>query len=57
MTSNNTTPDKNSLAEQNQQDSQANEVIGEGEILKYDEVNKDHIAEEDVPEISSTDDV
>jgi hypothetical protein len=43
-----------SFVEANQEASAKNESIGEGEILKYDEINPKHKAFED---IESTDDV
>lgn len=49
--------DKNSFVEANQEASAKNEAIGEGEIQKYDEINPEHQAFEDIDEVQSTDDV
>ena len=48
---------KNSFVETSQQASAENEEIGEGEIKKYDVINPEHKAFEDIDEIQSTDDV
>ncbi len=45
----------NSLADY--QASAKNEAIGEGKIEKYDEINPNHKAFEDIDEVQSTDDV
>jgi len=49
--------DKNSFVEVNQDASDKNAAIGEGEIKKYDDINPHHKAFEDIDEIQSTDDV
>jgi hypothetical protein len=49
--------DKNSCVEDNQQASDKSASIGEGEIKKYEDINPEHKALEDIAEIQSTDDV
>jgi hypothetical protein len=49
--------DKNSFVEDNQQSSDKNASIGEGEIKKYDDINPEYRAFEDIAEIQSIDDV
>ena len=48
---------RDSFVEANQEASAKNEAIGEGEIKKYDEINPEHQAFEDIEEVQSTDDV
>jgi hypothetical protein len=48
---------KNSFVEANQAASAGNEAMGEGQILKYDDINPEHKAFEDIDEVQSTDDV
>jgi hypothetical protein len=49
--------DKNSFVKENQEASNLNATIGEGDIKKYDDINSDHKAFEDIDEVQSTDDV
>jgi hypothetical protein len=49
--------DEDSVVEANQEASAKNEAIGEGVIQKYDEINPEHKAFEDIEEVQSTDDV
>lgn len=50
-------PVKNAFVEANQEASDKNSTIGEAEIVKYDDVDPEHKAFEDIEEIQATDDV
>lgn len=49
--------DTDSFFEAKQEASAKNEAIGEAEIQKYDYINPQHKAFEDIEEVQSTDDV
>jgi hypothetical protein len=49
--------DKDLMVNNNQIDSDENSKLGEDEIRSFDEVFPNHKPQEDVPEISGTDDV
>lgn len=46
-----------SFVEMNQKEAELNALKGEDKIIKYDDINPDHSAHDDIPEIQSTDDV
>lgn len=49
--------DYNPVVAANQQDSAKNEAKGESTIERYDAINPEHTALEDMDEVQSTDDV